>query len=386
MLCISWEADLQIRHMNLKLKGRHMNRMSSFLIVLLVAGPLAAQTLTTQPSTQPAGESDPMHPRYKMETSLGDIVLELDAERAPITVLNFHRYVDSGFYDGTIFHRVISNLMIQGGGFTVAMEKKTDDLLPPIKNEWQNGLKNVTGTISMARLGGRADSATSQFFINVKDNTTLDSPRDGAGYTVFGRVIEGMETVNKIKDVEVQNVTEKRIGNVPVEPVVINSVKLIGAFDRSGCENQIKVAEEAAKKAEAEARAAQENEMQEFINKTEDETGKKFATTDSGLKYMVLQEGTGDTTPNPTDTVEVHYTGWLLNGTKFESSVDRGKAATVPLNDVIAGWTEGVGLMKVGEKRKLIIPGNLAFGPTGRPPTIPPDATVVFDVELLAIK
>ena len=137
--------------MNLKLKGPLMKRLSSSLFVLLVAGPVAAQTPTTQPSTQPAGESDPMHPRYKMETSLGEIILELDAEKAPITVLNFHSYVTNGYYDRTIFHRVMSNFMIQGGGFTADMAKKTAGLLPPIKNEWKNGLKNVTGTIAMAR-------------------------------------------------------------------------------------------------------------------------------------------------------------------------------------------------------------------------------------------
>lgn len=363
-----------------------MTRMLSLLLVLLVAGPLAAQSPTTQPTTQPAKDGDPMHPRIKIETTLGDIVLELDAEKAPITVLNFCDYVESGYYDGTIFHRVMNNFMIQGGGFTGDLEKKTEGLRSGIKNEWKNGLKNATGTISMARLGGRPDSATSQFFINVKDNTSLDGARDGAAYAVFGKVVEGMETVEKIKGVEVQKVTEKRMANVPVETVVINSVKLISAFDRSACENQVNVAEEAAKTAEADARTAQENEMQEFIKKTEDETGKKFAATDSGLKYIVLQEGTGDTTPNPTDKVEVHYTGWLLNGTKFDSSVDRGQPSTFSLNRVIAGWTEGVGLMKVGEKRKFVIPGDLAYGPKGRPGSIPPDATLVFDIELLSIE
>ena len=126
--------------------------------------------------------------------------------------------------------------------------------------------------------------------------------------------------------------------------------------------------------------------MQDFITKTESETGKTFETTDSGLKYIVLIEGTGDSKPAPTDTVEVHYTGWLLDGTKFDSSVDRGQPASFGLNRVIAGWTEGVGLMVAGEKRKFVIPSDLAYGPKGKPPTIPPAATLVFDVELLAIK
>ncbi len=380
-----------------------MIRLSSLLLALATGSALLAQEPTTQPTkpptTQPAQKADPMHPRFKMETTLGDIILELDAEKAPITVLNFHSYVESGYYDGTIFHRVMSNFMIQGGGFTADMEKKTADLLPPIKNEWKNGLKNITGSIAMARLGRQPDSATSQFFINVKDNASLDAPRDGAAYAVFGKVIEGMDTVKKIENVEVQRLPERRMANVPVETVVIKSVKLITEFDPSKVREAIKAAEaaaeaekkraqeeiEAAKKAKEQARAAREKEMQEYAKKIEDETGKKFTKTDSGLMYIVLQEGTGDTSPQPTDTVEVHYTGWLLDGTKFDSSVDRGAPSSFRLNGVIKGWTEGVGLMVVGEKRKLIILPEFAYGALGRP-GIPPNSTLVFDIELLAIK
>ncbi len=125
--------------------------------------------------------------------------------------------------------------------------------------------------------------------------------------------------------------------------------------------------------------------MQDIITQTEKETGRKFETTGSGLQSIVLTEGTGDTSPTASDTVEVHYSGWLLDGTKFDSSVDRGSPATFPLNGVIAGWTEGVALMKVGEKRKFLIPADLAYGSAGRP-SIPPNSTLVFDVELLAIK
>jgi len=158
--------------------------------------------------------------RVKMITSLGDIVIELDHQKAPISCRNFLSYTDKKFYDGTIFHRVISSFMIQGGGFTKKMQKKQTD--PPIRNEWTNGLKNKRGSIAMARLGGRPDSATCQFFINVQDNPGLDHPRDGAGYAVFGHVVEGLEVVDKIK--VVPTTTRGGSRNVPIEPVVIKQM------------------------------------------------------------------------------------------------------------------------------------------------------------------
>jgi peptidyl-prolyl cis-trans isomerase A (cyclophilin A) len=140
-----------------------------------------------------------LKPRVLMETSQGPIVLELDRAKAPITVDNFLRYVQDGFYIGLIFHRVIPNFMIQGGGFDENMTVKTTGQHPPIKLESKNGLKNVTGTIAMARTGN-PNSATSQFFINVVDNPPLDYPKpDGHGYAVFGKVVEGMDTVEKIR-------------------------------------------------------------------------------------------------------------------------------------------------------------------------------------------
>lgn len=138
-------------------------------------------------------------PRVRLETSMGNIVLELDAERAPATVENFLAYVNDGFYDGTIFHRVIDGFMIQGGGYTADFSRKTTRA--PIKNEADNGLGNKRGTISMARTRD-PHSATAQFFINVADNAALDHTSQDArgwGYAVFGRVVEGMDVVDKIR-------------------------------------------------------------------------------------------------------------------------------------------------------------------------------------------
>ena len=160
-----------------------------------------------------------------IETSLGTIRLELDEAKAPITVANFAEYAKAGFYDGTIFHRVIDGFMIQGGGFTRDMDQK--DTREPIRNEAMNGLKNLRGTIAMARTMV-VDSATSQFFINLVDNDFLDfsSPTpQGFGYAVFGRVTEGMDVVDKIAKVRTGFSGPHQ--NVPEESVVIKKVVVI---------------------------------------------------------------------------------------------------------------------------------------------------------------
>ena len=161
--------------------------------------------------------------RYRMTTTMGDIVLELDAEKAPISCENFDSYVKSGHYDGTIFHRVIDNFMIQGGGFAPDMSQKPTG--EGIKNEWQNGLSNAMHTIAMARLGNQPDSATAQFFINVGNNSFLDEPRDGAGYAVFGKVVEGAEVVDAIRQVATSD--SHGHGDVPTEPITIEKVEAV---------------------------------------------------------------------------------------------------------------------------------------------------------------
>ncbi len=160
-----------------------------------------------------------------IRTTFGDIKLDLDAEKAPKTVANFIQYANDGFYDGTIFHRVIENFMIQGGGFDTNMEQKQSG--EPIENEADNGLKNDHGTIAMARTMD-PHSATAQFFINVKDNDFLNHSgknMQGWGYTVFGKVIEGSEVLDKIRAVA----TGTRSGqqDVPVEDVIIGTVEIV---------------------------------------------------------------------------------------------------------------------------------------------------------------
>jgi cyclophilin family peptidyl-prolyl cis-trans isomerase len=162
------------------------------------------------------------NPVVVVNTSLGNFKVELYPDKAPITVKNFLNYVDAKFYDGTVFHRVMPNFMIQGGGFEPGLKQKTTG--EPIKNESANGLSNTRGTIAMARTP-QPDSATAQFFINVKDNPHLDraKARDGVGYCVFGKVTDGMDVVDKIKDVETADRGEHE--KVPVKDVVINSIR-----------------------------------------------------------------------------------------------------------------------------------------------------------------
>lgn len=173
-------------------------------------------------------------PQVVLDTTLGEIVLELDQERAPITVANFLKYVEAKHYDGTVFHRVIKNFMIQGGGFSEGLEEKVTRA--PIRNEASNGLSNVRGTIAMARTS-EPDSATAQFYINVVDNEKLDGSELKAGYTVFGKVTKGMDVVDKIRAVKTgkkeakTNDGKQVLDDVPEETVVIKTARRV---DKAG--------------------------------------------------------------------------------------------------------------------------------------------------------
>ncbi len=350
-------------------------RLSASLAGILLACAVASAAV--------AGE---MKPKVKLSTTLGDIVLELDAGKAPVTVDNFIKYVQAGHYNGLIFHRVIANFMIQGGGYTEEMDERKEGLRKPIKNEWENGLTNEIGTIAMARTQA-PDSATAQFFINVADNDRLDQPiSGGAGYCVFGKVVEGMDVVEKIRDTEVTTNPKLPMGPVvPTTPVVIKSATVLGDFDASKLGDLIKQRDAARA---AEWREKWPDDVKAFVAAQEKELGTEATLTPSGLAYFVLKEGSGET-PKPTSRVLTHYTGTLVDGTKFDSSFDHPGAKPYPVNmrgGVIKGWLEALATMKTGEKRKIILPPKLAYGRRGSPPKIGPNAYLVFDVEIVEIK
>ena len=180
-------------------------------IALSAAAALFASNLMAAPA-----------PHVVLDTSFGQVEIELNQDKAPISTQNFLKYVDSNFYSNTIFHRVIPGFMVQGGGFTAQMvQKSTND---PIKNEADNGLHNVRGTLAMARTSD-VNSATSQFFINVVDNAMLDHGVRDYGYAVFGKVVKGMDVVDQI--VNVQTGSKNGMQNVPLDPILIKSAKRV---------------------------------------------------------------------------------------------------------------------------------------------------------------
>jgi peptidyl-prolyl cis-trans isomerase A (cyclophilin A) len=305
----------------------------------------------------------------KMNTNRGDIYLQLEFEKTPMTVANFVGLAEGTikntskaegvpFYDGLKFHRVIPNFMVQGGD-----PQGTGAGGPGYKfpDEFDTTLKHTgPGILSMANAGPGTNG--SQFFI-----THVETPWLNNKHTVFGHVIKGQDVVNAI----VQNDTLKTV-------TILRKGKKAEEFDA------LKVFEfekgNVSTKAETKAKAEQA-----AMDKTLNEKFANTKITTSGLRYIVEKEGTG-ASPVATSQVTVHYTGTLLDGKKFDSSVDRGQPATFPLNQVIPGWTEGLQLMKVGGKTKFIIPPALGYGAAGAQGVIPPNAWLVFDVELLDVK
>ncbi len=304
----------------------------------------------------------------KFETNKGNIYCALEFKKTPMTVGNFVALAEGTmkntakaegipYYDGLKFHRVIPNFMIQGG---CPLGTGTGDPGYKFPDEIDKSLKHVgPGILSMANAGPGTNG--SQFFITHVKTDWLDGK-----HTVFGNVVEGIDVVNKIEG----NDTIKHL-------IILRKGKEALAFDAP-------VVFETAKAGLAAKQTAAEAAEKAEMDKTLNDTYGKAKTTPSGLRYITELEGSG-ASPLATDQVTVHYTGYLLNGTKFDSSVDRGQPATFPLNQVIKGWTEGLQLMKVGGKTKFIIPSELGYGAQGAGGVIPPNAWLIFDVELLKI-
>lgn len=326
-------------------------------------------------ATVGCGEKDPLMELIKdqpdglytvIETEKGNIVLELEYKKVPVTVANFVGLAEGTiendikaagepYYDGLKFHRVIADFMIQGGdpqgngqgGPGYSFE---DEFHPDLKH-------SGPGILSMANAGPNTNG--SQFFI-----THVATPHLDNRHSVFGHVVSGQEVVDSIEQ-----------GDVMQKVSILRKGEDAKAFDAAEVFNN-KLAEAA--KAKEEAAAAAAAALKEYEADAE--------KTESGLMYIMEDEGTGPKA-QPGDTVSVHYAGYLLDGTKFDASYDRGQPIRFPLGQgmVIPGWEEGIALLGKGGKAKLVIPYQLAYGEAGRPPVIPPMATLVFDVELVDI-
>jgi FKBP-type peptidyl-prolyl cis-trans isomerase len=303
----------------------------------------------------------------KINTTKGDILIQLEYEKTPLTVANFvalaegtlknnKKEAGTPYYDGLKFHRVIADFMVQGGcpdgtgsgspGYSFA-----DEFHPDLKHD-------KGGILSMANSGPATNG--SQFFITHKETSWLDGK-----HTVFGHVIEGMEVVNTIEQDDVMNsITIIREGKVAK---VFDANKVFEATQADLISKQTK------KKEKVKAALKKLTEGATF--------------TESGLAYFMIKEGEG-VQAAAGDTVSVHYTGKLADGTKFDSSHDRNAPIEFPLGKgkVIKGWDEGIALMKAGGKATFIIPPDLAYGDRGAGGVIPPNATLIFEVELMEVK
>lgn len=303
----------------------------------------------------------------KFHTPKGEILAELEFEKVPGTVGNFvglaegnleNQAIPQGkpYYDGLKFHRVIPDFMIQGGdpkgtGVGGPGYQFEDEIHPDLKHD-------RPGILSMANAGPGTNG--SQFFITHTETPWLDGK-----HTVFGRVVEGQEVVDQIK-------VDDRIEKLEIirEGEAANSFNAVEAF------RQLNGAKE---EREAAARKQQEELMGELAE--------GFEKTDSGLRYKMISEGNGEKAEKGR-TVSVHYKGMLPDGTVFDSSYKRKEPIEFPLGKghVIQGWDEGIQLLKVGDKARFVIPSHLGYGSRGAGGVIPPDATLVFDVELVGIR
>lgn len=333
------------------------------------------------PFVPPAGalqdQASTLRPKVRMATSLGDIVIELNAEKAPLTCMNFLRYAEDGYYDGTVFHR-IKEYLIQGGMYLPDLSEKTAGLREAVINESRRGLFNERGTIAMFRVPFSPNSARSQFFINVKDNSSFDNLRDGYGYTVFGRVVDGLDVVDKIAKAETTshpNYAAGRSAVVPKEPVVIKSITVLDKLD------SLKAFDVA-----AEYEQRRKDPLTFRIRDLEKEHGKTARRLESGVVIIEIKEGTGGF-PVEDDTAEIDFKSYLVDSIKpFDTTMDRlGRPQKMKVASLLPGLKEAVLGMREGGRWIVIVPPKLAFGEEGMPPKVPPNSTIIYDVELLGL-
>ena len=299
----------------------------------------------------------------EFDTSKGVIHIQLEYQRCPMTVANFVGLAEGSikssrpegkpYYDGLVFHRVIADFMIQGGCPEGSGRGGPGYNFP---DEFDSTLRHDgPGVLSMANAGPGTNG--SQFFITHGATPWLDDK-----HSVFGRVVSGQEIVDSIAQGD--RINAIRINRIGDEAQGFKADQ--ASFDELKKQHSEKA-----------AKASSENAL--------DIDESAYTTTASGLKFLVKQAGTGSEKPAPGTTVHVHYTGWLMDGKKFDSSRDRGTPLSFPVGQqrVIAGWDEAIADMVKGEQRTILIPPNLGYGPNGYPPVIPPSATLVFDVELV---
>lgn len=319
-------------------------------------------------------------------TSMGEITARLHFEKVPVTVGNFVGLAegtkswidprtsapsDAPLYNGTKFHRVMADFMVQGGdplgtGMGGPGYKFIDEFHPELRHDGP-------GVLSMANSGPATNG--SQFFITHKATPWLDDK-----HSVFGQVVSGQEVVDAMAQVPMN-------GTTPVEDIVLERVEIV----RRGAAAKDFDAADAFARAEeiAAAKAAEQAALRvtKLVEKAPNGAESDIITTESGLSYVVVEPGDG-ATPEKGQTIVAHYTGYLLDGTKFDSSVDRGTPFETPIGvgRVIKGWDEAFLDMKVGEQRRLLIPPDLGYGARGAGGVIPPNAHLIFDVELIGVK
>ncbi len=304
----------------------------------------------------------------KFHTTKGEILVKLEFEKAPITVANFvglaegaikntHKGEGEAYYDGLKFHRVIDNFMIQGGcptgtGTSGPGYNFDDEIHPDLKH-------TGPGVLSMANAGPGTNG--SQFFI-----THVETPWLDGKHTVFGNVVEGQDVVDSIAQNDVMDKVE--IIRVGADAEAFDAAAIFAKKDEAKAER------------EAKAKAEQAKMLAEHT------VG--FTQTESGLYYKIIQEGKSDVKPTKGQRVSVHYKGMLLDGSVFDSSYKRNQPLEfqVGVGQVIPGWDEGIMLLKVGDKARLVIPSDLAYGAAGAGGVIPPNAALIFDVELMGVK